>query len=94
MGKLTQGEVKKGMSSVREWSRKGSVISRTFKLKDFPAALKFVNTIGRIAEKAQHHPDIDIRWNKVTMALTTHDSGGLTDKDFAMAAKIDAAFKK
>ena len=94
MGKLTQGQVKEGMSSVPEWSRKGSVISRTFKFKDFPAALKFVNAISRIAEKAQHHPDIDIRWNKVTMALTTHDSGGLTDKDFAMAAKIDAAFKK
>jgi 4a-hydroxytetrahydrobiopterin dehydratase len=61
----------------------------TFQFKDFPAAIKFVNAVAGLAGQAWHHPDIDIRWNKVTFALTTHDSGGLTDKDFALAEKFD-----
>jgi len=65
------------------------VIHRTYQFKDFPAAMKFVNAVARAAEKAWHHPDIDIRWNKVTLALTTHDAGGLTEKDFSLAAKFD-----
>ena len=51
--------------------------------------MKFVNAVARSAEKACHHPDIDVRWNKVTLALTTHDAGGLTEKDFVLAAKCD-----
>jgi 4a-hydroxytetrahydrobiopterin dehydratase len=51
--------------------------------------MQFVNAAAEIAEAAQHHPDIDIRWNKVTLALTTHDAGGLTEKDFALAKKFD-----
>ena len=57
--------------------------------EDFPEAMKFVNAVAEIAEQAQHHPDIDIRWNKVTLALTTHDAGGLTEKDFALARACD-----
>jgi 4a-hydroxytetrahydrobiopterin dehydratase len=60
-----------------------------FQFKDFPAAVKFVNAVAELAEEAQHHPDIDIRWNKVTLALTTHDAGGLTEKDFLLAKKSD-----
>ena len=66
------------------------MISRTFEFADFPAAMKFVNPVARAAEKSCHHPDIDIRWNKVTLALTTHDAGGLTEKDFTLAAKFDS----
>ena len=72
------------------WQRHGEVISRTFQFKDFPAAMTFVNAVAQVAEQVQHHPDIDIRWNKVTLALTTHDVGGLTEKDFAMARQCDA----
>ena len=73
----------------RTGKRKATVISRTFQFKDFPAAIKFVDAVARFAEEAWHHPDIDIRWNKVTLALTTHDAGGLTEKDFALARKFD-----
>ena len=65
------------------------MIRRTYRFKDFPAAMRFVNAVARRAEKAWHHPDIDIRWNQVTLVLTTHDAGGLTDKDFDLAAKCD-----
>ncbi|HYE32608.1 MAG TPA: 4a-hydroxytetrahydrobiopterin dehydratase [Methylomirabilota bacterium] len=89
MGKLTPGEVKEALVQMRDWKKKGSAITRTFQFKDFPRAIKFVNSLARAAEKAQHHPDIDIRWNKVSLCLTTHDAGGLTDKDFSLAAQAD-----
>ena len=90
MTKLTAREIKAALAGVSTWRKKGSMIRRVFEFKDFPAAVKFVNAAARIAEKAWHHPDIDIRWNKVTLALTTHDEGGLTAKDFALAKKFDA----
>jgi len=57
--------------------------------KDLPAAIAFVSRVAKLAEKAWHHPDIDIRWNKVRLSLTTHDQGGLTEKDFDLAARCD-----
>jgi len=87
--KLDEAKIFLALAAVPNWQRKGDVISRTFQFKDFPAAIKFVNTVAEIAEEAWHHPDIDIRWNKVTLALTTHDAGGLTEKDFALAKKFD-----
>jgi 4a-hydroxytetrahydrobiopterin dehydratase len=89
MAKLTQAQIKSALTSVRQWKKKRSTIVRTFQFKDFPAAIRFVNAVARLAEKAWHHPDIDIRWNKVTLALTTHDAGGLTRKDFQLAKKFD-----
>ena len=90
MAKLTPKEIKAALPSVSQWRKQGALLRRTFEFKDFPAGVKFVNALARLAEKAQHHPDIDIRWNKVTLALTTHDEGGLTEKDFALAKKFDA----
>jgi 4a-hydroxytetrahydrobiopterin dehydratase len=90
MGKLTGSEVSQQLAGVKEWKKKKSGIIRTFTFKDFVGAMKFVNAVGKAAEKANHHPDIDIRWNKVTLTLSTHDAGGLTEKDFAMARKIDS----
>jgi 4a-hydroxytetrahydrobiopterin dehydratase len=72
------------------WQSDGQVISRTYEFADFAAAMVFVNAVAALAEQTQHHPDIDVRWNKVTLALTTHDAGGLTEKDFALAAACDA----
>ena len=89
MAKLTPSQVKASLASVPKWKKKASVISRSYEFKDFPGAIRFVNRIAKVAEKAWHHPDIDIRWNKVTLALTTHDEGGLTEKDFDLAAKFD-----
>lgn len=67
------------------WTRRREVLRRTFEFADFVAALRFVNAVGRAAERAGHHPDIDLRWNRVTLALTTHDEGRLTSKDVALA---------
>ena len=93
METLNLTQIKTALGTVPEWKKKGSTISRIYQFKDFPGAIKFVNGVARVAEKAQHHPDIDIRWNKVTLALTTHDAGGLTEKDFEQAKKFDALFR-
>ena len=89
MEKLNDAQITSALTTVSEWTRKGAAISRTFQFKDFPAAIQFVNAVAELAEQAWHHPDIDIRWNKVTLTLTTHDAGGLTEKDFALARKFD-----
>ena len=94
MTKLTAAEIKVAQATVPQWQRKGAVIRRTFEFADFVEAMKFVNAVARAAERAQHHPDLDIRWNRVTLALTTHDAGGLTARDFALAAKCDALAAK
>lgn len=89
MPRLAPSEIKAALVALPAWTRKGSVIRRTYEFADFVAAMKFVNAVARAAEKAGHHPDVDIRWNRVTLALTTHDAGGLTEKDFALAAQCD-----
>jgi 4a-hydroxytetrahydrobiopterin dehydratase len=71
------------------WTREGDELVTSVKLHDFKAALAFVNSVGEAAEAANHHPDIDIRWNTVRLALTTHDAGGLTLLDLALAIAID-----
>jgi 4a-hydroxytetrahydrobiopterin dehydratase len=86
----TDPAVQRALASLPDWQRRGQIIARTFEFADFPAAMKFVNAVAGLAEQAQHHPDIDIRWNRVTLALTTHDAGGLTEKDFALARECDA----
>ena len=89
MAKLTPKEIKEALADVPGWKKRGSEITRTCKFKDFAEAMKFVNQVSRAAEKANHHPDIDIRWNTVTLVLATHSEGGLTRKDFDLAKKID-----
>lgn len=81
--------IQAALAALPEWKRMGQIISRTYEFGDFPTAMKFVNAVAVRAEAAQHHPDIDVRWNKVTLALTTHDAGGLTEKDYAMARECD-----
>lgn len=89
MPKLTSAQIRAALPTVPAWRRRGASLERTFEFKDFLAAMKFVNAVARAAERAGHHPDIDIRWNRVTLVLTTHDAGGLTDQDFALAARLD-----
>ena len=76
------------MENVPGWENNGKEITRTYKFKDFAEAMAFVNKVGGLAEAADHHPDIDIRWNKVKLTLSTHSAGGLTAKDFALARQI------
>ena len=87
--KLADSAVQAWLAVLRGWSLQEDMIVRTFAFADFATALRFVNAIAQAAETADHHPDIDIRYNKVTLALTTHDSGGLTEKDFALAVQAD-----
>lgn len=73
-----------------QWVRDGSELVKRWKGKDFAAALAYVNEVGRLAEEANHHPDIDIRWNQVTLHLSTHSAGGITSADLDMARRIDS----
>jgi 4a-hydroxytetrahydrobiopterin dehydratase len=87
--KLDEAKIPPALASIPNWQLNDGKITRIFQFKDFPAAIKFVEVVAALAEQAWHHPDIDIRWNKVTLTLTTHDAGGLTEKDFALARQID-----
>jgi 4a-hydroxytetrahydrobiopterin dehydratase len=87
---LSDIEIQRRLGSLPGWSRKGDVLTKTFQFRDFGAAMEFVNNIARIAERANHHPDIDIRYNKVVCGLTTHDAGGITKKDLDLATEIEA----
>jgi 4a-hydroxytetrahydrobiopterin dehydratase len=77
------------LSNLPGWQVENGELTRTFTFKDFLAALAFVNRLGERAEKAGHHPDVDIRYNRVRLGLVTHDAGGLTEKDFDLAAAAD-----
>lgn len=89
MGLLTAAKVKDGMQELKGWKLEGKEIAKTFELDDFVHAMGFVNSVALLAEKANHHPDIDIRWNRVKLVLSTHSAGGLTEKDFKLAGEIE-----
>jgi 4a-hydroxytetrahydrobiopterin dehydratase len=76
------------LQALSGWTTDGKIISRTFKFKDFVAAINFVNQLVEPAESAGHHPDLAISYNEVTVSLTSHDAGGLTPLDFSLAEKI------
>jgi 4a-hydroxytetrahydrobiopterin dehydratase len=88
MPRLDDIAVEEGLRRLPGWERRGDEIIKTFVREDFAQAMAFVNEVASAAEAAGHHPDIDIRWNKVTLALSSHAEGGLTDRDFQLAARI------
>ena len=88
MTRLDEAEIARRLAGLAGWERRGDEIRRTFAFADFAAALAFVNRVGELAEAMNHHPDIDIRYSRVTLALTTHDAGGLSARDFELAARI------
>lgn len=92
MTKLTESQVEQALRSVPEWGESGDAIQRTYQFPDFVKAMSFVDQVAQSAEKHQHHPDILIRYSKVTLTLSTHDAGGITLKDFEMAKKCDLYF--
>lgn len=81
--------IRQALAGLPDWQRDGQSIRRTYEFADFAAAMKFVNAVAGLAERVQHHPDIDLRWNRVTLVLATHEAGGLTAKDFAVARECD-----
>jgi len=86
---LSDSEVQQALERLPGWQREGNPIARMFQFPDFKTAMQFVNQVAAAAEQANHHPDIDIRYNKVTMSLISHDSGGITQRDVRMAERIN-----
>ena len=86
---LSDIEIQRDLGSLQGWSRKGDVLTRTYAFRNFLQSLEFVNRVAALAESANHHPDIDIRYSKVTLTLSTHDAGGITSNDVNLARAID-----
>jgi 4a-hydroxytetrahydrobiopterin dehydratase len=91
---LNAQQVESQLKDVPDWSMQANTIHRTFKFDGFMTSVDFVRRIAKQTLKINHQPDIDIRCNKVKVTLTTHDEGGLTEKDFAMARKCDEIFSR
>ena len=89
MKKLSQRQVDTRLAKLPQWSQNGDAIQRTFQFENFVGSMRFLNGVADAAERVQHHPDILVRWNKVTLTLSTHDAGGITEKDMAFAANAD-----
>ena len=88
-GRMSDEQIAHELAARQEWSETGGSIQRTFAFKTFVEAMAFVNKVAAAAEAAQHHPDVLIRYSKVTINLSTHDASGITKKDFDLAARID-----
>jgi 4a-hydroxytetrahydrobiopterin dehydratase len=87
--KLADSEVQVFLKKWPGWALERGALTKTYAFADFRAAMAFVNRVADAAEAADHHPDIDIRYNKVTLGLLTHDAGGLTQRDTALAAQVE-----
>ena len=94
MPALTSEQISLHLKTVPDWSKCAKTIGRTFKFEGFMTSVDFVRRIAKQALKINHHPDIDIRYDKVTLTLTTHDEGGITEKDFSLARKCDEVFAR
>ena len=94
MPALTAKQASVHQKTVPNWSKRAKIISRTYKFEGFLPAINFVNRVAKQAQKMNHHPDIDIRFNRVILKLTSHDEGGLTKKDFHLAGLCDEIFVK
>jgi 4a-hydroxytetrahydrobiopterin dehydratase len=88
MPRLDDTAIEEGLQHLPGWERRGNQLVKSFVRQDFAQAMAFVNEVAGAAEAAGHHPDIDIRWNTVILALSSHDEGGLTERDFQLAARI------
>lgn len=86
---LDDEEIQQRLDELGDWEREGEEIHKVFEFDDFKGAIGFVNEVARLAERYDHHPDIDIRWNKVRLSLSTHSEGGLTPWDFDLANDIE-----
>jgi 4a-hydroxytetrahydrobiopterin dehydratase len=94
MTKLTLTDADRRLKALPGWGRRALTIRRTFQFKRFMDGIEFVGRVAAAAEASDHHPDVNIRWNKVTLALSTHSEGGLTAKDFSMARKCGLIFSR
>ena len=90
MAVLSDDEIGRRLAEAEGWERDGDAIRRQFQFDDFQGSVDFVNRLAPVAEEMNHHPDLEISWNKVTVTLSTHSEGGLTENDFELAGKIDS----
>lgn len=86
---FTAKEIKEAIKDLPEWDVVGKTIERIYEFDDFEQAIDFVNGVAELAQEAEHHPDMDIRFNKVRVILSTHSKGGLTENDFDLAERLD-----
>ena len=87
--RLSDIEIHRNLSALPGWARRGDAIAKTYHFASFPAGIAFIARVAEVAESQQHHPDVDIRYTRVQFACSTHDAGGITAKDFALAAEIE-----
>lgn len=89
MSTLSPSQIEKALQNLEDWEFKAEKLQKTFEFDDFVGAMGFVIEVAQLAEELEHHPDIDIRYNKVILKLTTHDEGGVTERDLRLARAID-----
>jgi 4a-hydroxytetrahydrobiopterin dehydratase len=89
MTPLSDIEIQRGLGSLPGWTRKGGALTKSYHFAAFPDGIAFIARVAEIAERMAHHPDIDVRYTKVHFVLSTHEAGGVTDKDLALARAIE-----
>ncbi len=88
--KLSDLEIQRALGSLPGWSRRGDALTKTYTFEKFADGIAFVGRVAKIADEMDHHPDIDIRYTKITMTLSTHDAGGITDSDLMLAERTES----
>lgn len=94
MSKLSEPEIREAIQELPGWVDQDGKLTKTFTHSSFPEAIVFVNAVAHIAELANHHPDIDVRYSNITLSLLTHDEGGITPRDVALARQVEAIRRK
>jgi 4a-hydroxytetrahydrobiopterin dehydratase len=94
VARLSDAEIAKELATLPGWRVEGGALRKTFANASFPEAIVFVNAVAHLAENANHHPDIDIRYSSISLALVTHDAGGITGKDVALAREVEEARRR
>jgi 4a-hydroxytetrahydrobiopterin dehydratase len=94
MSKLSEAELREAIQELPGWVDQDGKLTKTFTHSSFPEAIVFVNAVAHIAELANHHPDIDVRYSNITLSLVTHDEGGITPRDVALARQVEAIRRK
>ena len=89
MAPLSDIEIQRGLGSLPGWARKGNALVKSYHFATFPKGIDFIRRVADVAESMNHHPDIDVRYTKVSFVLSSHDAGGVTDRDFALASRIE-----
>lgn len=92
MRPLSDIEIQRALGALPGWSRRGDALTRTYQFAAFPDGIEFLRRVADVAESQAHHPDVDVRYTKLTFSLSTHDAGGITEKDFVLARSVDALY--